>query len=244
MIDKNNKLTAQRRCFLVAGTLMVSSAVLAQKFKPQEKMADSYAGVKLEAVVPKSFGNWQIVESKFTGIVNPQQQELLDSLYSQILGRSYTNQTGDFVMLSLAYGEEQTGEAQLHRPEVCYVAQGFKIERQKPSVVNLPELNLSIPAQHLLAINENRKEPITYWVRIGDDIVASGTSQRLSRARHGITGRIPDGILFRVSSLTEDLNIAYKLQEGFIRDILNSVDPVTRHFLAGPGYTPLAQNKP
>lgn len=40
------------------------------------------------------------------GVVNPQQTELLNKLYNQTLSRTYINRrTGDYVMLSIAYGE-------------------------------------------------------------------------------------------------------------------------------------------
>lgn len=48
-------------------------------------------------------------------VVNPQTQELLDKLYSQILTRTYVNAKGYRIMLSLAYGSDQRGALQAHK---------------------------------------------------------------------------------------------------------------------------------
>ena len=58
-------------------------------------------------------------------MVNPQTQELLDKLYSEVLTRVYVNASGYRIMRSLAYGFDQRGAMQAHMPEVCYPAQGF-----------------------------------------------------------------------------------------------------------------------
>lgn len=227
-------LQRTRRNALAICALMLSSAAVAWKYTPHEKMADLNRDLKLEIAVPKVFGEWQLEESGFKSVVNPQQTQLLDELYSQTLGRTYINASGQRIMLSIAYGKEQAGENQLHRPEVCYVAQGFKLERSGTSSLMLQGRNTAISLQRLMAQQSRRSEPITYWMRVGDDIVASGTDQRVSRVRHGMNGWVPDGILFRVSSLTDDRQSAFILHEKFIADLISAVDPATRRFLIGP----------
>lgn len=222
----------QRRTILICSSLIMSSIFFSIKLKPQEIMAKKNLKIKLDQAFPKNFGSWKMVESGFSSIVNPQQTELIGSLYTQILGRTYKNTNDDSIMLSLAYGEEQKGEVEIHRPEVCYVAQGFVIKRHEPSTIEVK--NISISMQHFTAVNNNRIERVTYWIRIGDDIVASGLNQKLSRVRHGMRGLIPDGLLFRISSLSTDLNKAYKLQNIFISDMINHINSSTILFLAGP----------
>jgi EpsI family protein len=223
----------QRRTILICSSLILSSSMFSIKMKPDEIMAKKYSKIKLDSAFPKNFGPWQMVDTGFSTIVNPQQNELIESLYSQILGRTYKNLSGDVIMLSMAYSEEQKGEVELHRPEVCYVAQGFIINRHKSSIIAIKDENISIQAQHFTAIHKNRNEIVTYWIRIGNDIVASGVSQQLSRVRHGITGLIPDGFLFRVSSLSTDSRKANFLHRIFIGDILSNIDSKTRFFLTG-----------
>src|SRR4029079_7827596 len=82
---------------------------------------------KLETAVPKQFGEWAEVREQSGQIVDPQTQKLLDSIYDQLLTRTYANKQGYRIMLSMAYGSDQRGGLQAHRPEVCYPAQGFKV---------------------------------------------------------------------------------------------------------------------
>lgn len=62
--------------------------------------------------------------------ITPELANNLDKLYSQTLTRTYINNDGYRIMLSVAYGENQLSSdvTQVHRPEFCYVAQGFYSE--------------------------------------------------------------------------------------------------------------------
>ena len=52
---------------------------------------------------------------------------LADQLYSQTVSRLYLSETELPVMMVIAYGNTQSDQLQLHRPEVCYAAVGFEI---------------------------------------------------------------------------------------------------------------------
>mgnify|MGYP003340463721 CR=1 FL=1 len=49
--------------------------------------------------------------------------------YDQTLMRTYANSHGEQIMLALAWGERQRQDVKVHRPEVCYPAQGFAIRQ-------------------------------------------------------------------------------------------------------------------
>ena len=51
--------------------------------------------------------------------------------------------------------------------------------------------------------------------------------------RFALTGRIPDGMLFRVSSIDRDAAHAYDVQDAFIADLLEAVSPEGRKRLSG-----------
>lgn len=53
--------------------------------------------------------------------------------------------------------------------------------------------------------------------------------------RYGLTGRIPDGMLFRVSSIDADEARAYQAQEQFVNQLLQSLSPAERKRLSGLG---------
>jgi EpsI family protein len=80
-----------------------------------------------------------------------------------------------------------------------------------------------------------RQEPLTYWFTIGDTAVQGTTQKKIVELRFGLTGRIPDGMLFRVSSIDPDEARAYELQEKFINQLLNAVSPLERKRLSGLG---------
>lgn len=166
-------------------------------------------------------------------MVNPQTQELLDKLYSEVLTRVYVNSSGYRIMLSLAYGGDQRGAMQAHMPEVCYPAQGFMLKGNERGV--LATAFGDIPVRRLFATMGARQEPVTYWFTVGDKAVLDRTRKRIMELTFGLTGRIPDGMLFRVSSIDPDQPHEYRLQEQFINQLLESVSPAVRARLAGFG---------
>lgn len=223
-----------RRSSIIACALMLIASLLAWGLAPRNPMAALNKNLKLENAIPATFADWRLDDAGLQSVVNPQQKELLDVLYSQTLTRTYINSQGQRIMLSIAYGEMQSGEVELHRPEVCYVAQGFSLETVGQSSIKLPDREDPVQIQRLIAHASSRREPISYWMRVGDYVVASGNDQRFARVTHGFKGWIPDGILFRVSSITDDNDSAYRLQERFVLDLLTTVDTKTRGFLIGP----------
>jgi EpsI family protein len=181
----------------------------------------------------QAVGEWRVLPDSGAQVVNPQTKELLDKLYSQILARTYVNAQGYRVMLSLAYGDEQRGDLQAHKPEVCYPAQGFKLHSNEPAALSTPFGEIA--ARRLSTSLALRKEPVTYWFTLGDRAVRSKLEQRLVEIRLGLTGEVPDGLLFRVSSIDESPDRAFHMQEMFVADLLKAVPARDRLRLSGLG---------
>ena len=212
--------------------LMVSSAALAVALKPDQKLVDELPPLSLEEAIPKSFGDWQIDKSIVPIDPSPDLQANLDEIYSQLLGRTYINSQGERIMLSIAYGANQSGDgSQVHRPEFCYTAQGFQVMAN--NVGSLVTQYGSLPVRRLLAVQGRRNEPITYWITVGDKATLPGLSRKVEQLAYGLTGKIPDGMLVRVSSISPKSDSAYQLQEKFIRDMLQSMDTKDRLRVAG-----------
>ncbi|MDD5332958.1 MAG: EpsI family protein [Rhodoferax sp.] len=200
--------------------LMLASAGLALSIRPTHKIADQ-TPVHLEKVVPGSFGDWHEIKQSGQQIVNPQEQQMLDEIYSQTLSKTYVDSTGYRIMLSIAYGGDQSRDLQVHRPEVCYSAQGFKLSHQEK--VSLQIGDRKVPAMRLQTQLGARLEPLTYWVRIGNKIVRGNLEQGFARLSYGIRGLIADGLLFRVSSIDSDPANAYGKQEKFVGDLTKAM---------------------
>jgi EpsI family protein len=211
--------------------IMTCAAWIAHATKPTELMAKSRGNPKLETIVPSTFGSWRQANQFAGQVVNPQQTALLESLYSQVLTRTYFNANGGVVMLSIAYGENQSDGLALHYPDVCYPAQGFKLSAASNSILSTRFGN--IPVRRLQTELGQRKEPLTYWSTIGNRAVQGGTARKLEQLRYGFNGQIPDGLIFRVSSINGNAPLAYELQAQFISDLLGAIQPQQRQFLSG-----------
>jgi len=221
------------RSVLLVAALMCATSVGAIVVRPDTRAAERGPAISLKTIVPKRFADWREEEQRVAQVVNPQTKELLDKLYSQILTRTYVDADGYRIMLSVAYGSDQRGELQAHKPEVCYPAQGFKLHDLRASELQTDFGNIS--ANRLFASLRTRNEPVTYWFTVGDSAVRNKIEKRLVELRYGLTGQIPDGLLFRVSSIDPDRERAYGKQDRFIKDLLASVSPADRLRLSGLG---------
>lgn len=218
------------RLALLIGAMMVLASIAAYVLTPRTRVAD-VAPFSLETMIPHQFGDWREVPQQEMQIVDPQTQQLLDKLYSQIVTRSYVNVQGYRIMLSVAYGADQRGGLQVHKPEVCYPAQGFTLVRNEQGTLTT-SLG-GIPVRRLFAVMGTRNEPITYWFTTGDTVINSKWHKRMTDLKYGLTGMIPDGLIFRVSSIDADQQRANKFQDDFVDALLRSVPPADRKRLAG-----------
>lgn len=213
------------------GILMVSSGALTKALTPTNKIADQQEKIDLEIMIPTEFADWRIDKSIIPLQVDADTQAMLDKIYNQTLSRTYVNSLGERIMLSVAYGGDQSDNLAIHKPEVCYYAQGFEI--MKTFADELLTQYGKLPIKRLLAVKGYRNEPITYWVTVGNRAVLPGIEEKLQQLKYGMTGNVPDGMLVRVSSIDSDKNKAYQQQTIFIQDLLSSVKANERTRLIG-----------
>lgn len=217
---------------LFIGLCMFAAAGMALALKPTTKIADAGPKIDLETLIPREFGEWKIDESLVPIKVSPEVQAKLDKIYGQTLSRTYVNAEGRRVMLSIAYGTNQgSDDFQVHRPEYCYAAQGFQVKKGWKDFLKLDSGEL--PIQRLEAVQGNRDEPITYWITIGDKATLPGLSRKLTQLSYGLTGKIPDGMLIRVSSISANVKAEYHLQDQFVNAMLDAIEPTQRVRLTG-----------
>jgi len=224
------------RIAVTIAALMFAASGAAIVARPGAKLADERPAIILESAIPRQFGDWREAPLGFVQVVNPQTQELLDKIYSQILTRTYVGKDGYRIMLSVAYGSDQRGALQAHKPEVCYPAQGFAL--QKSEAGSLATAYGNIPVRRLLTSLGPRHEPVTYWFTVGDTAIQGKLQKRLAEMRYGLTGRIPDGMLFRISSIDADPAQAFRFQDQFVDQLLAVVSGEERKRLSGLGGPP------
>lgn len=218
----------------LAVIFMLICTLFAWWLNPQEKWFEHVGQPQFEQIIPPSFVDWaQVPDGSNTLIVNPQQQEALDNLYTQIVSRTYVQQsTGRRLMLSLAYGDNQTFSKQLHRPEACYSSQGFNI--QALHAEQILANGHTIELQRMTAQVSDRQEQVSYFIRIGDRVVSGPpTNINLARMHMGLKGYIADGLLFRLSEISDDDKSSQQLQDQFINDLLKVLSPAQQAMLIG-----------
>ena len=212
--------------------LMLSASAGAVILQPDQRMADHLPKLTLATVIPTAFAGWHIDQTITPVSISPDVAARLNVLYSQTLARTYANPQGQRIMLSIAYGADQSGDGtQVHRPEFCYTSQGFQLVSNV--IGGLATQYGSLPVRRLLAVQGARTEPITYWITVGDKATLPGIKRKLNQLAYGLTGTIPDGMLVRVSSIDTDSGHAYALQERFVADLLAAMPPQDRARVAG-----------
>ena len=224
-------MTYLNRRMLIIALLMFAGAWLGYALKPTKKIADINAKPDLAAIVPAQIGEWKIDASIAPIEPSPDVQAVLNKIYNQTLSRTYVDPAGRRIMLSIAYGGDQSDSMQVHKPEICYAAQGFEVFDTVAGML-LTQYG-ELPVKRLIARQGNRNEPITYWVVVGDKATLSGFKQKLAQLSYGLTGKVPDGFLVRISSLDTNRQSAYQLQEEFIKTMLAAMQEPDRARIAG-----------
>lgn len=197
---------------------MLGAAVAAPALKP---VADPNAVFDLEAAVPQSFGGWRIDPTVVPVSPAADVQENLNRLYRQIVARTYVNEAGERMMLTVAHGGDQSDALKAHRQEVCYRAQGFQVSGVDRGA--LAAGGHDIDVTRFLAVRGDRSEPVTYWFTMGDRVVLGRLERLRVQLAHGLRGRVPDGLLVRVSSIDANPAHAHAAQASFVGELAAAI---------------------
>lgn len=212
------------------GITCLLGVVLALFLRPNLQGSGNQAQL---SAVPSSFGVWREVPSPYVPVGltnNPDRSQAAINTYDQVLMRTYVDDKGHKVMLALAFIAANRQESKIHRPELCYTAQGFTVDTFASHDFNVPLVEgKSVQGKRMKVSSNGRVEVVSYWIRIGSIYSASAFQTRIYILTSGLRHNIPDGILVRVSQIvppgsspTEDI---YKVQEEFLREL----------YLASPG---------
>jgi EpsI family protein len=185
--------------------------------------------IDLETLFPQRLGQWQTVGA-VNAFVRPANEPIY-RIYEQVLERTYVDVAGQLVMLSVAYGGNQTDGLELHRPEVCYRYGGFAVRGVRTSEVRSG--NLLLPVTTLVADKPGRSEAITYWATLAGELVPDASSYRLLNLSYAVRRLIVDGMLVRVSSIDPLPDRAYALHGRFIAALLLALSPAERTLVIG-----------
>jgi len=218
----------RRNLLLGAGLLAVSATAFARA--PQSHIKPLPEGT-LEKLIPTNVGAWKFKTA--SGLVLPPPDPLSDKLYSEVMTRLYTAPNMPPLGLLIAYSNVQNGLLQLHRPETCYPASGYALSNTEVSKLQVAS-DRQIPVRKFSAEGVSNSEQVLYWTRVGTDLPTSWASQRMAVAKANLRTEIPDGILVRISLVSNQMSAETdRIVEDFVSTLLNEVTPVTRKLLVG-----------
>jgi EpsI family protein len=190
----------------------------------------------LEATTPLQFGDWKAQTSPFAQVRLATGDDAGgNEPYDQVVTRTYVNGRGQQVMLALAWGERQRQEVKVHRPDLCYVAQGYKVVQLTPA--NFPALQSiagRVTGKHMVAMERRGGEAVAYWIRIGSLYSENAFETRTYILKEGLAGRVPDGILVRASvriQTESEAATAFPILEQFLTEFVAASPPNARALL-------------
>lgn len=223
---------APSRRDLLIGGMLAAAAGIAWAREPTHRIA-SIGKDQLDKIVPLHIGSWSFQNA--SGIVLPPPDQLARMLYDQQVARTYSSLSEPDVMMVLAYGSGQNGALQVHRPEICYPASGYRLTHKDEDVLALPN-GKKLPIRSFTAESDTRTEQVLYWSRIGDDLPTSWSAQRIAIMRANLRGDIPDGLLARVSTISTDRDGSMAMLKRFCRTAFAAAGPSGRRKLIGGYY--------
>jgi EpsI family protein len=218
---------------------MCGAAALSSWLKPNHYAAPLAAS--LDTLIPRNFGGWHEI-NRGPVAINPSLERgdgdpNVNSPYDDVLLRSYQNADGAIMQLAVAYGRRQLQEVKIHRPELCYTAQGFLVRSiGSARFSNLAGREWAIDGAHMLVEAPGRIEAVSYWIRIGEFYSPSSWLIRLHIFTEGVKGRVDDGVLVRASQIVSGSDAAidssYALQARFLSALVEALPPTARELLS------------
>lgn len=214
-----------RRHALIGGAMACASG-LAYARMPRDGRP-VIAAKTFEGWVPKQVGGWREVTA--SGVILPPPDTTRDRLYDNLVTRTFAGPELPTIMFLLAYNNAQAGVVQVHRPEVCYPAGGFKLTPTQ--AIDLPVGEKTVPANVFTAASPRRVEEVLYFTRLGSAFPRSWVDQRLAVVDANLRGQIPDGMMLRVSVIGPPRPVAVAAMTDFIDQFFQVASPQLRRLL-------------
>ena len=222
-----NPLPLQTRRALLASALSGAAALAAWRLHatPASRQLARRA-LNIESSIPglRGLAGGRILRRRR----QPSRNSCSSSSTARSSPQRYVNRTtGERVMLSIAYGATTNATAcSSTTPRSATRPRASSSSATARSTCNSPAAP-SPPASSETAFGRQRFEPVTYWTVIGGTAVRGGTDKSLPRCATG-SGLIPDGLLFRVSSIDRSSPNAFALQQRFADGLLSAVPTAVR----------------
>ena len=196
--ETHSTLPLNRRSMVMGGALMACGALAI--IRQPSSIAKPIDDNKFKSILPATVGPWRSRPS--VELVLPPADALSEKLYENLETRIYEGKDLPQIMFVIAYSSIQSDNVHVHRPEVCYPAAGLKIMSNEG--LKLTVGNKKIAARFLAADRDGPVEYILYWVRVGKEFPAKWLDQRVEMMIANVAGHLPDGVLVRFSTISND----------------------------------------
>jgi len=221
-------------------TLLVSSmlvAASAMAFLATPKLIERQDWPVLENTIPQRFGVWRALPNPLVQVsLSTDPETDINQPYDQTVMRSYQDDQGHIIQVAVAWGKRQRQEVKIHRPELCYPAQGMAV--QSLTDVNFPLTSISqqpvIGKRMVTKDHSGGTELVSYWIRIGNVYSSSAWQTRMHILKEGLAGHVTDGMLVRVSQRVgqnQDAAAVFDRQERFAAALVNASPDATKELL-------------
>lgn len=218
--------------------LMLLATFLGFALTPKLNYVEIEDAQKFINAIPKTFDDWKEVPSnqlQMDLVPKNGDERTTDNPYDDVLMRTYVNSKGQQVQLALAYGKSMRQEVKIHRPELCYYAQGFEVKSLLSNDFGIVSTNHQpIVGKNMLAVNQNYQEAVSYWIRIGEMYSQSPWQTRFYIIKRGLVGDVVDGVLVRASVVLTDgqtPEVSYKLNQQFLKALITHTPKNSRMIL-------------
>lgn len=224
---QDRPLVFGRRHVLIGGAMLAASALAAARMP--HPSARAIPSERFTSWVPDQVGSRHF--STESGVVLPPPDALSDRLYDNLVTRVYEGEGQAPITLLIAYNPIQNGVLQVHRPETCYSVGGFALT--KPVDGELTLARRSVSTVSFAAVGVDRSEQVLYWTRVGETFPRAWSEQRLAVIRANLAGVIPDGMLMRLSILSNDGKDAQFALSQFAKAFVSTSPAPLRRILLG-----------
>lgn len=152
----------------------------------------------LAQAIPSRLGAWVLIDAPVglnTSVSLPGARTE-GQPYDEVVMRTYRHPQGQQVMLAVAYAHRLQQSVKIHRPEVCYAAQGFEVR-------DLVSVDAPFQARRMVASRRGLDEQVLYWIRVGPQHSDNVFQSRWIILSRGLRGQSTDGALVRVSAIRQ-----------------------------------------
>lgn len=208
---------------LILAAVLALTAIGAAAVRPVAPQAE--AAPDLDRMLPEAFAGWRRID--LSAAVLPQEIELAPG--EAVAYRAYTDELGRIVTLVAAYGPPLGDSVRLHRPEACYVAQGFAIRSRETAAIAAAGRTIAIV--NLDTEGSSRREAVSYWLRNGATFTTGDGDSGWRRLAAGPATPL-DGALVRVSTVNAE-RPNFDLNRDFMTAFAAALTPEARAILLG-----------